>query len=223
MFSGVSSVQSVAQASSPQSATPGIGETEEIALPAKGFVWIRQTDKDGPKLVQVRHSTAVTNHHTGENFVKSQFTPFVFKPRYTIELKGAHSQTKVTDPKLVIYIRSSLGDAKDAEEEFGNDAVESWSLVRLQAQADRRVVSDFTFNRAGFNGKRSENIVNVKSTTEDYWTKLEPIMALSPGEYALVILPKNRSEWNYTVFDFTLDPGAQNLTTPPKPDNPAKQ
>jgi len=185
---------------SPTSATTS-ENLQQPNLPNHGFVWIG----DGIQLIQVKHSTAVTNHHSGRNFVQGQLAPFVFKPKFTIELNGAHSATRLDNPNAVIYVRSMVGDAKAADEEFGSEAVESWSLVRLQGQSDRRVISDFTFNRAGLHGQRSEEIIDVKSSTQDGWTKLEPATTLKPGEYALVMLPKDQSEWNHTVFDFGID------------------
>ncbi len=167
-----------------------------ITLPTKGTMYAVDTTGTQTNLVQLHANEIVSNSHAGSNFLRSMVYANLHA---SVELKGINADTHLQSSGLSFLTRLS-----DEETELMRKRL---TLIRLKQTADRRVVSAYSQNV--FGGQRGRQYDVVETTKTDVpdsdWVKLTPVKPLEPGEYGLVIMPKDASLFTDVVYDFDVD------------------
>jgi hypothetical protein len=183
-----------------------------LSLPDDGGVFLLDTYKNQPQLVELAQNSGALNKHTGRNILRAAINPLALSSKQTVEIEGAHSvvQAHVTQP--VIYVQLDAGetpaDPKQAPHppEASGSPGERYRIVRLQTRKDIREVGDLN---VGVTGKMSqkESWIKTSSTRFGEWTRITPEEPLVQGEYAIVELLE-KGQINLYVWDFGVDASA---------------
>jgi hypothetical protein len=172
----------------PPEAAPG------ITLPSKGGIYA--LDPGSPeKLVKLTASELLLNQHTGKNLAKNTF---YVGSRRTLEIAGPMSKTNIESTDASFFIRLNP-DQPSLD-------MERITLVQLEHQEKVRIVADLDANVWGGGAKRKLHTIQItkQMLPGDEWVKIVPIQKLMPGQYAIVILPKDPKLFPDTAFDFLL-------------------
>ncbi len=182
-----------------------------IRLPDGGGVFLLDTFKNQPQLVEVVQNSSELNKRTGRNILRATINP-IASAKQAIELKGAHArvQSHTTTPEIYIDI-----DMDTQQQPL--DVANHFRIVRLQEKKDVRVLGNLKISMIG---KVSQQQSFIPARAEKFsgdWVKVIPLEALTPGEYAVVemLTPK---EMNLYVWDFGVNPAAPENPTAWKPD-----
>ena len=192
-----------------------------LSLPDYGGVFLLDTYKNQPQLVELAQNGGDLNRHTSRNILRAAVNPLSLSSKQTIELDGARApvQAHVTQPVLYVQVESEEGpteakppaspaDAKKTSNapDSTHQALDRYRIVRLQSKKDIRVVGDLN---VGVTGKISqkENWIKTSSTSFGEWVKITPQEPLTKGEYAVVELLE-KGEVNLFVWDFGVDASA---------------
>ena len=190
---------SVLLAQSPEAA-PG------LHVPAGSRPWALDDFKGEPQLVPV-HSTAVqTNNHRGSNLAGGLLAGPFYKSKFTTELQGTQAKTILHKEVPAFYVRQEKADA-------GASPYAGWAIVHVRVANDHRLLSTVKFTQ--FTGVAKRNDTQVDVTTDelsDGWIRITPKQALTPGEYALEPVFKEENTFSSVVYDFRLDPAADNVS-----------
>lgn len=197
------------EAMSPQVA-PG------IRLPSMGGVFMLDTYRGQPQLVEMVQSGADVNKQTGKNILRAAINPLPMGTKQTLELRGAHSPVQGHNPDPEFFVNVNQPEAQTNAKGTVNTAGTSrdldqmpdrYRIVRAESKKDARVVGNL---KIAIYGKVSEQQNYIKTTATPVsggWVKIVPAEPLAPGEYALVemLSPK---EMNLYVWDFGVNPTA---------------
>ena len=86
-----------------------------------------------------------------------------------------------------------------------------WAIVHAILDKDRRLLSTVKFTQLSGNAKRNDTQVEVETEKlPDGWLKITPKEQLLAGEYALEPVMKQENAFSLLVYDFRLDPSAEN-------------
>jgi hypothetical protein len=181
-----------------------------LYLPARGTVWVFDSAAPGAAPIELYRTPGDLNHHYARNLAGGLAGSFLYRPSVSLELPGAHSQTRLTQPSPVFYIRQA--GALDGEEDLrpgtepSGDAVESLTLVRLKSEKNKRVEASVSTNGFGGGAKRKmTEVMLIRDNLKNGWLKLTPAEPLQPGEYALVTLPHAAGFLSQFAYDFGVD------------------
>ncbi len=180
-----------------------------LRIPSGSLPFAFEHFQGKPQLVPVHHSTVEVNNHKGTNVAGSLAGSFLYKPKMSTELAGAHARTVLHDPQPAFYVHA-LEDP-DSGGDTENSETTVYALVRATADKDRRIFAQIRFTQLTGNAKRSDS--QVETATERLpggWLKITPTIPLAPGEYALTPIPKAQNAFSTVVFDFQADPNAAN-------------
>jgi hypothetical protein len=210
------------EAASPQVA-PG------VRLPSMGGVFMLDTWRGQPQLVEMVQMGSEINKQTGKNILRAAINPLPMGSKQTIELKGAHAKVQGHEQDPEFYVNVDQPEAQ----QNANASVNTWGtsrdldlmpdryrIVRVESKKDARIVGNL---KVAIYGKVTEQQKYIKTTAAPVsggWVKIVPAEPLTPGEYALIemLSPK---EMNLYVWDFGVNPtapqngGAWKPTTPP--------
>jgi hypothetical protein len=197
------------EARSPQVA-PG------LRLPPTGGVFLLDTWRDQPELIELAQNGADLNKQTGTNILRATINPLA-KNKQTMELKGLNARVQAHVQQPVIYLNIEPDEnAKPSEKP-------TYRIVRVQQKAkDKlRVVGAL---KIGLTGKMKEEAASVPTSVEPVsggWLKVAPTVPLAPGEYA--VMEMLGEQINMFVWDFGVNPGAPENpgTWKPSPSNKA--
>lgn len=167
-----------------------------VSLPAKGGFYAVQPDGANSTLVQLHASEIKSNSHAGSNFARSM----VYSgPRASVELEGLKAAVHLRADGVALLVRLS-----DEETDLMRNRL---TLVRLRQTSDRRVVSSFSQNIFGGQRKREYDIVPVTKTDvpDANWVVMTPTQSLQPGEYGIIVMPKDPAFFPGEVYDFEVD------------------
>jgi hypothetical protein len=209
------------EAMSPQVA-PG------IRLPSMGGVFMLDTYRSQPQLVEMVQSGSEINKQTGKNILKAAINPIPMGSKQSIEIKGAHSKVQGHNPDPEFYVNVSQPEAQSNAKGSVNTAgtardldqmPDRYRIVRAESKKDARVVGNL---KIAIYGKVTEEQKYIKTTATPMpggWVKILPAEPLAPGEYALIemLSPK---EMNLFVWDFGINPTAPQNSTAWKPTAP---
>jgi hypothetical protein len=210
---GVSAVPWAAAQASPAEPPAGSVQVEPgLYLPARGTVWVFDSASPGAAPIRLYRTPGDLNHHYAKNLAGGLAGSFLYRPSVSVELAGAHAQTRLTQPNPVFYIREA--GALDGEEDMrpgteptGN-AVESLTLVRLKSEKHKRVEVSVSTNGFGGGAKRKmTQVMLIRDDLKNGWLKLTPAEPLEPGEYALVAVPHAAGFLSQFAYDFGVDAG----------------
>ena len=180
---------------------------DELGLPRRGHAWALDHNGDAKQLTRLSFSPTRLNTHKAENYPKAFTGEYIFKQRATVDVPGPRASIRLHDGATTFYVQSLDADDDDFEEE-PQDAAPRLKLVKLQVDGEHRVVNTFLFGRSPEKAKRSEDSVEitVQRVADSAWFKVVPTHPLEPGEYALIPLPTERTEFSKVILDFAIDP-----------------
>lgn len=186
-----------------------------VRLPDGGGVYLLDTYKNQPQLVELVQNGGEINKQTGHNILRATINP-IASAKQSIELKGLHARVQSHTPTPELYLDIDM-DTQAAPLDLANH----FKIVRLQQKKDIRVLGNLKISMIG---KVSQEQAFVNARAEKFsgdWVKIIPQEPLQPGEYAIVemLTPK---EMNLYVWDFGVNPSAPENPTAWKPD-PVKE
>jgi hypothetical protein len=198
-----------------------------LRLPDAGGIFLLDTYKDQPQLIELSQQGGELNKHTGKNVLRAAVNPLSLSSKQTIELKGAraHTQAHVAQPVIfasVDTIGTQSQDAASALASAGKGRSSSvpaaapakdtatpdrYALVRMEKIKDTRVIGSMNVSVSG-KVSQKQNLLKVTTTPlGKSWIKITPLEPLTPGEYAVVEL-LDQGQINLYVWDFGVDPSA---------------
>lgn len=194
-----------AEAASLPTVAPG------LTLPVTGGVILLDTFSAQPLLNELTQNESARNSDlrsaiNRKAFLKQQF-----------ELRGPHARVQAHVPAPEIFVNLDID--KDSEQELA--LADRFRILRLEAQKDSRVLARM---EVGVLGKQSQSEQLVPTRIESLtqgWSKIVPLGALEPGEYALVEM-LGPNEFNSYVWDFGVNPDAPANPNSRKPESPTK-
>jgi len=182
-----------------------------LRLPDDGTVYLLDTFRAEPELVELQQDNAQVNRDTKRNVIRAAINP-IASSKQPIELQGAHSsiQAHATLPSIYIKIPREPqipAPKNDPSSQSRNDSWERFRIVHLQSKQDKRIVGNI---KVAVYGKVTQQQDFVPAKLEQLsggWAKMTPASELQPGEYALVeVLEKN--ELSASMWDFGVNPSA---------------
>jgi hypothetical protein len=206
-----------------------------LKLPDSGGIFVLDTYKQQPQLVELVQNNSEINKHMGKNIMRAVINPLPTGPRQTVELKGlrARVQAHTATPDIYINVNydnddtadndaSNAADAKTgntkAQDKKGSSAKptapplnlnDRFKIVRVEKKPKEqvRVVSNMKIGLTG-HIKEQQNVLatSTQSISSD-WVKITPTAPLEPGEYAVVEM-LDAKQMNLFVWDFGVDPSA---------------
>jgi hypothetical protein len=87
----------------PPSVAPG------LFLPDGGGVFLFDTFKGQPELVELTQNNGELNKHMGRNILRAAINPLALSSKQTVELKGERAQTQAHDTQPSIYLNVDTG------------------------------------------------------------------------------------------------------------------
>jgi hypothetical protein len=174
-----------------------------LRLPAQGGVFLLDTWRDQPQLIELVQNGSEINKQTGTNIIRSTINPLAGS-KQSIELKGLHARVQAHVPQPVMYFNIDLDDDPKTGPARGQDR---YRIVRLQSKKDVRVVGNL---KIAIYGKVKQEATSVPTTVEPLsggWLKVTPATPLAPGEYAVVEM-LGEEGMNLFVWDFGINPSA---------------
>jgi hypothetical protein len=181
-----------------------------LRLPNTGGVFLLDTFKDQPQLVELVQNGSELNKHTGRNILRSAINPIALSSTQTLELKGEHARVQAHVAQPSIFLNVDTGE--NSQPAFTQKTSEKderqnhYAIVRVESKKDLRIVGKL--NVAVY-GKVSQKQSWIPVTTAPFgdWVKLTPSEPLPTGEYAVVELLEKK-QINLFVWDFGVDPVA---------------
>jgi len=147
---------------------------------------------DGIRTLKAAESEVHTNK--GRNVLKVLSPVPLISGKATLEIKGEHSQTKVTSDRPEFYISLS------AEERFG--------IIRIRPGKAVRIVEKLTVVPVTKEVIEEQEQVEIfRQQVDDGLYKIWPTKPIEPGEYAVVEYTEGKV--NVQVWDFAYDPNAK--------------
>ena len=179
-----------------------------LRLPNTGGVFLFDTYKDQPQLVELLQNGSDLNKHTSRNILRSVMNPVALSSTQTFELKGQHARVQSHVPQPAIFIDVDTDSSEPSFEQSPSDKEKPprYALVKLENKKDSRVVGKLSVAAYGKTSQK-ENWVPVTTSSLGEWTKLTPTEPLAAGEYAVVELLEKK-QINLFVWDFGFDPSA---------------
>ena len=152
------------------------------------------------------HSSAVqVNNHKGGNIAGGLLAGPFYKAKMTTEIQGRAARTVIHTATPVFYLHF------DQEPDSGQSAMAGWAIVHALVDNDRRLLSTVKFTQLTGNAKRNDTQVEIATESlPDGWLKITAKGPLPPGEYALEPVMKQENAYSLMVYDFRLDPAAEN-------------
>ena len=209
---GAAVVETISPAYQAMATAGGDGAAPEAApdlrVPSGSLPWALDVFEGSKELVPVHASAVQLNNHKGANVVGGLAAGPFYKAKMTTELAGTTARTALHTTTPVFYLHP--GGQVEAETE-GISMVAGWAVVHAGVENGRRLLSTVKFTQLTGNAKRSDG--QVELTTEMLpggWMRVTPKEALTPGEYALLPVMRQANVFSTAVYDFRVDPLAEN-------------
>lgn len=193
------SLAAFAQGSAPEAA-PG------LPLPNGNRPYALDTFKGEKQLVPVHSSAVQANNHKGANVAGGLLAGPFYKAKFTTELSGPSAHTAIHSTSPTFYVRVQRADS-------GEDAgvVAGWAIVHAAVDKDHRLLSTVKFTQFTGSAKRNDSQVDVTiAELGDGWLSITPKAPMPNGEYALLPVTRQENTFSTIVFDFRIDPTAEN-------------
>jgi hypothetical protein len=186
-----------------------------LRLPPTGGVFLLDTWRDQPELIELVQNGADLNKQTGSNILRATINPLA-KKKQTMELKGLNARVQAHVQQPVVYLNIEPDENAKPNEQ------PSYRIVRAQQKTKdkKRVVGAL---KIGLTGKVKEEASAVPTSVEPVsggWVKIAPTVALQPGEYAVVEMLGEQI--NMFVWDFGVNPSAPENQGTWRPVQPAR-
>ena len=180
-----------------------------LRLPNTGGVFLLDTFKGQPQLVELVQNGSELNKHTGRNILRSAINPIALSSTQTLELKGEHARVQAHAGQLAIFVNVDTTDNSQpafTQKASDKDPSNHYGLVRVETKKDLRIVGKLNVAVYGKTSQK-ESWIPLTSAPLGDWMKLTPTEPLTPGEYAVVEL-LDKKQINLFVWDFGVDPAA---------------
>ncbi len=189
-----------------------------LRLPEDGEVFLLDTFKTEPELVELQQNNAEVNRDAKHNILRAAIDP-VASSKQTIELEGRHSKIQSHVGLFSIYVKAAeemngpdaASQKKSSPEPSHSDkpeeSISRFHIVRLQANKDARVIGTIKVAVYGKVSQQQDFVVAKVESLSGGWAKITPASELTAGEYALVEL-MDKSELSSGVWDFGVNPYA---------------
>jgi hypothetical protein len=180
-----------------------------LRLPNTGGVFLLDTFKSQPQLVELIQNGSDLNKHTSRNILRSVMNPLGGSSTQTLELKGEHARVQSHVAQPVIFM--NVDDADNSQPAFtqktsDNEKPGRYGLVRMEKKKDLRIVGKLNVAMYG-KVNQKESWIPLTASSLGEWIKLTPTEPLPPGEYAVVEL-LDKKQINLFVWDFGFDAAA---------------
>jgi hypothetical protein len=178
-----------------------------IRLPSGGGVYMIDTYRGTPQLVEMGQSGGEVNKQTGKNILRAAINPLALSTKQTIELPGAHSSVQAHEPDPEFYV--NMGETGGTVEGAGGakPSPAGYRIVRVESKKASRVVGSLKIALTGRVTEQANIIATTTKPVAGSWVKVIPAAPLAMGEYALVEM-LNEKEMNLYVWDFGVNPSA---------------
>jgi hypothetical protein len=169
----------------------------EMTLPAKPGIYAIDPTTQPPSPMRLRASEVRFNRHTGNNFARNSF---YMNSKTTLDLEGKTAEISLPAGRTTFLV--------PADPESPELSLSRLTLVRLEPQADKRILAAMKANfLGGAPGRKVDAVAVAKETLKDgNWVRVTPTADLAPGEYAIAYFPADPRMFPDSVFDFRIGP-----------------
>jgi hypothetical protein len=205
-----------------------------LRLPITGGVFVMDTFRDQPQLLELSQSSSELDKDTKGNILRATINPLA-STKQKIEVPGAHAKIQVHVPRPAVFfnVEDRQEPDKDKQPTAGNPdktddmalippkAQDRFRFVRMEAKKDSRVVGNI---KVTFTGKMTQQQTFIPTRGElvgGGWVKITPEEDLAPGEYAVAEM-LGEKDMNLYVWDFGVNPAAPENAGAWKPETNAK-
>jgi hypothetical protein len=181
-----------------------------LRLPDSGGVFLFDTYRGQPQLVEIPQSGGELNKQTGRNIMRAVINPIPTGSKQSIELKGAHANAQAHEdtPTLFVDVTPSSTDTQNNKTASELNSADRFKIVRVQVKKNTRVVSNVKISLLGKVSNQEDIIpTTAEQVNGGEWLKLTPQRPLDPGEYAVVEMLDPKTI-NMFVWDFGVNPNA---------------
>ncbi|HKT24007.1 MAG TPA: hypothetical protein VJR04_05360 [Terriglobales bacterium] len=181
-----------------------------LRLPDSGGVFLFDTYRGQPQLVEIPQNGGELNKQTGRNIMRAVINPIPTGSKQSIELKGTHANAQAHEdtPTLFVNVTPSSTDTQDNKTASELNPADRFKIVRVQEKKNTRVVSNVKISLLGKVSNQEDIIpATAKQVNGGEWLKLTPQHPLAPGEYAVVEMLDPKTI-NMFVWDFGVNPNA---------------
>ena len=181
-----------------------------LRLPDSGGVFLFDTYRGQPQLVEIPQNGGELNKQTGRNIMRAVINPIPTGSKQSIELKGTHANAQAHEdtPTLFVNVTPSSTDTQDNKTASELNPADRFKIVRVQEKKNTRVVSNVKISLLGKVSNQEDIIpATAEQVNGGEWLKLTPQHPLAPGEYAVVEMLDPKTI-NMFVWDFGVNPNA---------------
>jgi len=181
-----------------------------LRLPDSGGVFLFDTYRGQPQLVEIPQNGGELNKQTGRNIMRAVINPIPTGSKQSIELKGTHANAQAHEdtPTLYVDVTPSSTDTQDNKTASELNSADRFKIVRVQEKKNTRVVSNVKISLLGKVSNQEDIIpTTAEQVNGGEWLKLTPQHPLAPGEYAVVEMLDPKTI-NMFVWDFGVNPNA---------------
>ena len=130
--------------------------------------------------------------------------PF-YKSKLTTELQGSAAKTVIHTAIPVFYLHMNQ------DPDSGQSAMAGWAIVHAIVDKDRRLLSTVKFTQLTGDAKRNDAQIEIEvKELPGGWLEITPKDQMPYGEYALEPVMKQENAYSLSVYDFRVDPFADN-------------
>ncbi|HEY3989546.1 MAG TPA: hypothetical protein VGM02_09635 [Acidobacteriaceae bacterium] len=171
-------------------------QPDPSTLPAKPGIYAIDSSIQPPTQIRLRASEVRFNRHTGNNIARNSF---YMNSKTTLDIAGKSAEVSMAPGKASFLVPS--------DPESPALALSRLTLVRLQTDADRRILAALKTNAFGGSpGRKIDAITVAKETLPGGdWVRITPTVELTPGEYAIAYFPEDPRMFPDSIFDFRID------------------
>jgi len=180
-----------------------------LRLPDTGGVYLLDVFLNQVQLVELTQNGGDVNKQSGRNILRAALNPLALSSKQIIEITGLHAtvQAHYFQPAIFLDVDNEE-DESSTPTKLPAPQPDHYRIIRLEPKKDKdsRVVGHLSVAVLGKISQK-EDFVPSKNSLVGQWIKVEPTVALEPGEYALVEMldPK---QINIYVWDFGINPEA---------------
>lgn len=186
-----------------------------LRIPSGNIPWALDVFEGRKELVPMHASAVQVNTHRGSNVVGGLAAGPFYKSKMTTELAGVTARTAVHTATPVFYFHL---DEQATADTAGTSMIAGWAVVHAGVDSGRRLLSTVKFTQLTGNAKRSDGQVEVTIEVLPHgWMRVTPKGAMAPGEYALLPVMRQANAFSTAVYDFRVDPAAENATDAVEP------
>ena len=195
-----------------------------LRLPDGGGVFLLDSFRGQPQLVEMVQNGGELNKQTGKNILRAALNPLTLSSKQSIVIKGLHARVQAHEGQPVFFMNvnqaDSGSDASSAASKDTDQQPDRYRIVRVEQKKDSRVVGNLSIAVYGIVTEKEDWVKTTMASVGD-WVKVSPAEPLAPGEYALVEM-LGKKQINLYVWDFGVNPAAPANSSAWVPRQPAQ-